>query len=259
MSIENRSKLKKLLQSWLPGMVATYAWLRPNGISPQLVERYVRSGWLSQLASGAYVRLGDSPTWAGALYALQYQLNLPVHVGGRSAIELRGYGHYLRQKQEIHLYGRAKLKLPTWVERLSFEDAVLFYTSSNLFDDMALGVSEVSTEGFTLRCSSLERAMLEMLAFVPERYGYAEAAHLMEGLKSLRPKVVQGLLKNCRSIKAKRLFLHLATACGHSWLNHVDVSSIDLGSGVRKLLGGGRFDKKHLLYVPDQPLNEGLS
>lgn len=259
MSIYNRLKLKNAMQDWQPGMVATYAWLQPRGISHQLVERYVRSGWLVQLASGAYTRLNEVPTWAGVVSALQQQLSLPMHIGGRSAIELRGYGHYLRQVQEIYLYGRPNLKQPAWMKKLSFETAAFLYTTSKLFDDLLLGISELDVEGFTLACSSLERAIIEMLALVPQQYGYAEAAHLMEGLKSLRPKLVQTLLQQCHSIKAKRLFFHLATACGHPWLDKIDITSVNLGSGIRKLPGGNRFDKKYLLYVPEEPLNEGLS
>ncbi|MCP4403625.1 MAG: hypothetical protein GY801_40760 [bacterium] len=33
--------------------------------------------------------------WTGAVYALQAQLSLNVHVGGKTALEIKGYAHYL--------------------------------------------------------------------------------------------------------------------------------------------------------------------
>lgn len=257
MAIEFRGKIKKILQDWKPGMVATYAWLEPRGISHQLAEYYVKSGWFRKLAAGAFTRVGDQPTWAGSVYTLQTHLNLPVHIGGRTAIELRGYSHYIRTEQRIHLYGASRLKLPTWFKQLDLLKTV--YTTTTLFDHSEKGISSLNVNDFNLACSSLERALIEMLSHVPQLYGYAEAAHLMEGMNSLRPKVVQALLEQCHSVKAKRLFLHLATECNHRWMNSLDVTKINLGNGIRQLPGGHRFDKKYLIYVPDRVLSEGLT
>ena len=52
--------------------------------------------------------------------------------------------------------------------------------------------------------------MLELLHLVPEKEPFDEAKLLMEGLTTLRPSVLQPLLENCNSVKAKRLFLSLA-------------------------------------------------
>lgn len=257
MTIKFRVKIKKILRNWKPGMVATYSWLKPRGISHQLAEYYVKSGWFAKLAAGAFTKVGDKPTWAGCVYVLQTHLNLPVHIGGRTAIELRGYGHYIRKEQRIHLYGAARLKLPTWFKQLDLFKVI--YTTTKLFDHSNEGISSLDVNDFSIACSSLERALMEILSNVPKLYGYAEAAHLMEGMNSLRPKVVQILLEQCRSVKAKRLFLHLATECNHRWINQIDVTRINLGSGIRQLPGGHRFDKKYLIYVPDRVLNEGLT
>jgi hypothetical protein len=257
MTSELRGKLKKILQDWKPGMVATYSWLEPRGISHQLVEYYVKSGWFMKLGAGAFTRVGDQPTWSGGVYVLQKHLNLPVHIGGRTSIELRGYGHYIRTEQRIHLYGAPHLKLPTWFKELDLFKTI--YTTTKLFNHSEEGISPLNVDGFDLACSSLERALLEILSHVPQLYGYAEAAHLMEGMNALRPKMVQALLVQCRSIKAKRLFLHLATECHHLWVNQLDVTKISLGNGIRQLPGGHHFDKKYLIYVPDRELNEGLA
>lgn len=250
MTIEYRDKIKKILQDWKPGMVATYSWLEPRGVSHQLVEYYVKSGWFIKLAPGAFTRVGDQPTWAGGVYVLQEHLNLPVHIGGRTAIELRGYGHYIRTEQRIHLYGNSRLKLPTWFKQLDLFNAI--YTTTKLFNHSEEGISSLNVSDFNLACSSLERALMEMLSNVPKLYGYSEAAYLMEGMNSLRPKVVQALLEQCCSVKAKRLFLHLAAKSNHRWMNQLNITRINLGSGIRQLPGGHHFDKKYLIYVPNQ-------
>ena len=58
---------------------------------------------------------GDKVEWPGALYTLQTQLGLNVHPGGKTALELKGYAHYLPSgKRKIFLYGTQGLILPTW-------------------------------------------------------------------------------------------------------------------------------------------------
>lgn len=91
---------------------------------------------------------------------------------------------------------------------------------------------------------------MEVCARVPRDYSYEEANHLMEGLPTLRPHRVQALLERCTSVKAKRLFLHLAERSGHAWLPGLDLARMDLGSGKRMLIKGGRLDRKYLITVP---------
>jgi hypothetical protein len=51
--------------------------------------------------------------WPGALFTLQTQLGLPVHAGGKTALERKGYAHYLPAKQKrVFLYGPSGLALP---------------------------------------------------------------------------------------------------------------------------------------------------
>jgi hypothetical protein len=48
----------------------------------------------------------------------------------------------------------------------------------------------------------------------------------------------------------KRLFLHLAEALGHPWFRELNLGRINLGSGKRALVPGGRLDPKYLITVP---------
>ena len=71
--------------------------------------------------------------------------------------------------------------------------------------------------GISLTVSTPERAAMEMLYLVPKTQGFDEADKIMNGLLSLRPDIVQGLLEVCRSIKTKRLFLYLVERNGLPW------------------------------------------
>ena len=73
---------------------------------------------------------------------------------------------------------------------------------------------------------------------------------LMEGLATLRPALVQELLESCRSVKVKRLFMHLAEKSGHPWVEELDRAKINFGKGKRVVVAGGRFDSKYGITVP---------
>ena len=95
-----------------------------------------------------------------------------------------------------------------------------------------------------------ERAFLELLNELPQRETFHQADMLVEGLSNLRPRLLQKLLADCRSVKVKRLFLWFAERHGHAWLKKLDRSGIDLGRGKRMLVRGGRLDTKYNITVP---------
>ena len=74
----------------------------------------------------------------------------------------------------------------------------------------------------------------------------------MEGLTTLRPKLVQRLLEECKSIKVRRLFLLMAEYSNHDWFKELNVEKIDLGSGKRVIVKNGVLDKKYKITVPSQ-------
>jgi hypothetical protein len=89
-------KLRPLLDAWEPHSVATTAHLKTLGITPQDLQNYTSSRWLMSLGRGAFKRPMETVTWQGALYSLQAQLRLPVHVGALTALEMSGNSHYVR-------------------------------------------------------------------------------------------------------------------------------------------------------------------
>lgn len=259
MSLHKRNKIKSILHDWPDGMVATYDWLARYHISRQLINRYIHNKWIKSITAGAFVKFSDKPVWTGIIYALQEHNHLPIHVGGLSALHLGGYAHYPRFHENLFLYGTVNVKLPTWVKKISLDETNFKYRATGVFGDSAVGLHRSLQQSFQIICSTPERAILEVLAFVPNQHSYEEAAHLMENLMTLRPPLINDLLSICHSIKAKRLFLHLAEQCHAPWLSHLNLEDINLGSGIRVIANGHRFDKKYQLYIPDNPLNEGVN
>ena len=245
------SKINQLLQQWPSGNVATLRWLKPRGVDRRLADKYVQSGWLERLGHGAFKRAGASVDWFGAVHALQTQLTLAVHPGGITAIELRGYTHYLSfSARAVVLFGNPGTKLPAWFEAHTWSRPVTLVTTG-VFAGTEKTTSTIPIDEVDLEVATLERAALEMMYLVPKRQSYEEAFQVMESLTSLRPKAVQQLLECCTSVKTKRVFMHAAERANHSWLKHLDLSKVDFGSGRRTIHAGGRLDKKYDLVVAD--------
>jgi len=251
-----KSKLNNLFHHWIAGQLVTSDWLNHHGIYHQLSDVYVKHGWIERLTSGIFKRPNDTITWQSALYTLQTLKQLPVHVGGLSAIELRGHSHFIRNQTSIRLYGDV-FRLPLWCYQLSFNNTKFIYTKSSPWKSgFSEAISEYSKDSFKIRVSSLERAIMEFLHGVPQHHTYEEAAYLTEGLNLLRPQVVQTLMEQCTSVKVKRLFLHLATACQHAWLSKINRSRIDLGKGIRQIEANGYLDTQHSICVPTEPFKD---
>lgn len=245
------SKINQLLQQWPSGNVATQRWLNTRGVDRRLADKYVQSGWLERLGHGAYKRAGASVDWFGAVHALQTQLALAVHPGGITAIELRGYTHYLSLgARAVVLFGNPGAKLPAWFEAHTWSRPVTLVTTG-VFAGTEKTTSTVPVDEVDLEVATLERAALEMMYLVPKRQSFEEAYQVMESLTSLRPKAVQQLLECCTSVKTKRVFMHAAERANHSWLKHLDLSKVDFGSGRRTIHTGGHLDRKYDLVVAD--------
>jgi len=251
MGTESKTKINRLIRQWTVGTPSATSYLVATGFSRDLLVKYKHSGWLEPFGRGAYIRSGDRVDWTGALYTLQNQLSLPVHAGGKTALQLKGYAHYLPAKQNrVFLYGTRGLILPTWFKEDRF-GVKFVVTRTNLFPgDCREGFTDFKERDFSVRIAAPERAAMEMVHLVPKEVGFDEAQLIMENLVALRPDAVQWLLEACRSVKVKRLFLYMAEQKGHPWLSKLDLSKIDLGKGKRMIVRHGRFDAKYRITVP---------
>ena len=246
------SKINQLLKLWPSGTVAVLPWLEKHGAYQQLVHEYEKTAWLYRVGQGAYAKAGDKVEWTGGVFAIQEQLKLPVHVGAKTALQMQGYAHFLPlgKGSTVALFGPPDVKLPAWFKQHRWGIKVR-YTATNLFAGQAeQGLTKKELGSYSIKLSAPERAIMEVLYGIPQVDSYEEARLLMEGLTTLRPRLVQALLETCASVKVKRLFMFLAENCKHPWAGKIDLSKVDLGKGKRALVKGGRFDAKYQITVP---------
>jgi len=268
-----QGKLNRLLAGLSDTRLVSSRWLRAHGYSNSLVARYVRSGWLVSPARGVYLRRGGRLQWEGVLRSLQIEEGVPVHVGGRFALAVHGHEHYLRlgDAGTVTLYGPEPP--PGWLGKLPMNPRFV-YEGKGPFDFLDASVGEhvseasLSESGLgwhgnapgvdTLVCSTPERAVLELCDGVSDAVGVYEADALLQAMTTLRPQRVGLMLRHCRSIKAKRLFLALADRHRHAWLAHVPLEGVDLGRGKRALVSPGRLHPTYLITLPGD-LDERLA
>ncbi len=268
MSDQTRDKLNTLQRLLPEGLIVDSAWMNDHGYYNSLRSRYVASGWLEQPARRVYRRPGGALTWQLVVQSLQNLLDSRLIVGGRTALEQQGYGHYAPRKDlEVQLYG--PVKPPIWLDTLPLDVAFIYHKTDRLLDEAALystldtnsgDLDERARAGIVSRpyghwnwpllFSTPERAFLELLDELPDRESFHQVDVTMEGLTSLRPRYLQRLLEDCRSIKVKRLFFFFADRHPQAWLKHIDRSRIDLGQGARALVKSGRYDPTYKITVP---------
>lgn len=247
-----QTKINKLINHWPRGVVYASSWLHQQGYGYDLIRSYKKNNWVFTIGDNAIARVGDKVSWEGGLYALQKHLGLNIHVGGKTALEIIGQGHFIMMgRQRIFLYGTPGTVLPAWFKKYDWGADIQFVTT-NLFplkENVGLSSREIDLN-FSVTASSSERALIELLHLVPQSQSFEEAALLMETQMTLRPKLVQELLESCRSIKVKRLFMHFAEEFNLPWIKRLDLSKVDFGKGNRVIVKGAPLDKKYKITAP---------
>ena len=248
------TKINTILANCPAGVPMPSTWLESQGVSPQLLQTYKKSGWLEPLGRGCWIRAGTEPTRTGAIHALQKLPTHNVYPAARSALELHGQAHYvpLGKAPVLHLSMTSGQRLPDWFKNLEFSKNVHVLNASVLFDPMSVSLVDITSENVVLTVSSPERAMIEYCYLLPKLSDFEEAQQLMEGLPTLRPHLLQSTLEACRSVKAKRLFLALAEYVGHHWFGEVKITEIDLGFSNRILPIDGVSHPRFQISVPKQ-------
>jgi hypothetical protein len=277
MAIQKYSKLNRLQKHLPEGLLADAAWFEQNGYSRSLRNQYVRAGWLEQSARGVFRRPRGQISWEQVAISLQTLLGYPVSIGGRSALELQGYAHYLHQsRQDIHLY--CDKKLPSWLHKLPLQEAFIVHNRLRLWTKNTssfqgqISLETPPKEGATLSSdlrvlywgqwhwpmivSCAERAYLELLDELPKNDTFHTADVMMEGLVNISPRRMQSLLEATKSVKVKRLFFFFADRHQHQWLAHIQRQGIDMGAGKRVLVEGGKLDPTYHITVPPEFLKE---
>lgn len=257
MSLEHQYKIKSLLKDWPKGTVCLTSWLTANGYSNQLLHRYKKSHWIERIGLGAVKQSGDTISVEGALYALQHQAKSSIHFGGKTALALLGRSHYLEfSTKRVVLFGSEGETLPSWMVQYPWGVTLDYYGSS--FLPKGLGLVSKEVKNVTLNLSSAPRALMECLYLAPQKQDLVECYELMEGLSNIRPSSVQSLLEACTSVKVKRLFLYMAEKAKHSWLQHLDLEQIDVGTGNRSIVKNGVYIASHQITVPKELASYGI-
>lgn len=242
------------MQSQPYGIVFLSSWLGEQGYSLELQKRYKNSRWLESIGTGAMKRTGDQVQMEGAIFALQKQLNLSVHIGGKSALAMLGKSHFLElNKKEITLFGQTSEKLPKWFSDFQWEKKFKYHSSNFLPEE--LNMVDFNMNNYSIGISGPIRAIMECLYLTPKEQSLVECYDFMESLNNLPPQTVQIMLEKCNSIKVKRLFLFLAEKAGHTWFRFLKTDKIDLGKGKRSIVSNGIYEPTYQITVPKELMN----
>lgn len=280
MTIQTKTKLNFLTNQVAESLLIDSQWLEAKGYSRALRHQYVASGWLEQPAHGVFRRPRGNIAWQQVVISLQTLLKSPVSIGGRTAIEVGGYAHYLPQTQsQIHLY--SDTKQPAWLFKLPVPETFVVHNRARFLPAPVISPEAISFEistslenalmpaglmaipwghwSWPLIISSPERAYLELLDELPQSESFHMADVIMEGLSNLSPRRMQSLLEAATSIKVKRLFFLFAERHNHAWLKYLDTSKIDLGKGKRMLVKNGKLHSKYQITVPEEFTAESVN
>lgn len=255
------------------GLLVTRAWLTASGANRHTIDNWIKSQRLVSVMPGVLKRPDTELTWQGVVCSFQRMDRHWLTVGGLTALTLQGMGHYLSADEEktIHLYGQAKL--PPWINRLVPGTVFIRHPYINTTPKWRATISELHLRlwkrlywpyGFDklqIDVSSPELAFFEILADVPNDISFEHADQLLQGLTSLSPKILNGLLEYCDNVKVKRLFLWLSERNQMPWLKRLELQkfSVDsgaLGSGKRVIASGGKLDRKYLITVPQEMVGQ---
>jgi hypothetical protein len=258
MTVQKDGKLNRLEKTLPQGLLVDAGWMERHGYSTSLRSQYVSAGWLVQPVRGTFKRPLGELSWQKVVVSLQRLLASNLVVGGRTALEMQGFSHYLSPTgpSTVHLYGTQPA--PGWLGKLPLKEKFRVHRSQVLFKTLTSEglksgtVRELSgSTEWPLMVSAPERALLELLDELPSRESFHQVDVLVEGLSSLSPRRLQMLLDDCKSIKVKRLFFWFAERHQHAWLKQIDQTKVNLGTGKRMLVKGGKLDPKYLITVPD--------
>ena len=241
-------KIKQILEEIGSDTLLFGSWLTAKGVTGKEQWSYVQSGWMERVSHGVYKVAGANVSLWGAISAYNTQLGKRCIVGAETALELRGYTHYVPMGKPLaFIYTAPHHEMPSWFLEHEWDRTLRYQTSSLLGTE---GLDDMDVEGHRLWVSCLERAILECLNRPNAMTSLLDTYYLMELLTTLRPEVMQHLLEVCSSVKAKRLFLYMAEKANHPWLKDIDKTKIGLGSGRRMIVPKGKYIREYNMTIP---------
>ncbi|MCF6288071.1 MAG: type IV toxin-antitoxin system AbiEi family antitoxin [Proteobacteria bacterium] len=249
----NKQQLDKILPL---GLLATRQYVLSHGIDRHRFDNAVKSRHIVAISHGVYVREGVPLSWQGVMSSLPLLFReLPFYIGGVSAIELLGLGHYVQQLSTLNIYSATQK--PNWLSQLDLSVDFNFHSTRRLWENLLFDDSKILNQHSWREdlppylVASAEQACLEFLVAVPNTISFEYADSLFQNISTLSPRRLDTLLKLCKSVKAKRLFFWFAKRHGFQWSKKINPSDYDLGKGKRVIAKQGYLDKELLITVPD--------
>ena len=244
-----RNKLQKILAKWPNETILLSKKLDELGISRQLQGTYVKSGWIQRIGVGAYKKTEDKENILGAVYAIQKLQGLSVHIAGYSSLSLQSIEHHITMEEGVlGLIGVPGLNLPAWFK--NHWSGKFAFSRSNMFS-CELGLKQLTVGDFSVIVSTPERAFLEVFSQVKTDATFENAAETFFSYLSWDLKLCHQLLIDCKSARAKRMFLFLLDRHVSKSIRALDKSGIDCGSGVIQFVKKGKYLGEYNIMVPD--------
>ena len=246
------TKIQQILGSSPKDLVLFGSWLSSQGLDARGQYAYMKSGWLDRISKGVYKVHGIEPGLLAAISSYNTQLGKSCIVGAYTALELRGYSHYLSMgKPMAYLFTDKVNRLPTWLLKEEWNMTIKYMTTSFLGDEL-LGVETMNINQHNLLVSSPERAILECMNLPDASSSLLDIYYIMESMTTLRPKLVQSLLEACTSQKVKRLFLYMVEKAGHSWVKALKLENVDFGTSRLMITPTGKYINKYNITIPKE-------
>ncbi|MCY4161924.1 MAG: type IV toxin-antitoxin system AbiEi family antitoxin domain-containing protein [Flavobacteriaceae bacterium] len=264
--------LETVLKKHEEGDVYTSSWLKSQGINTRLQHYYRKTKKLQYLGDKlkmselnmifpadidlmkyrVLTKYSEAPKTEGIIKAIQYQMQLNIHIGADHALQRLGYriAYPLRPFRMV-LFGNGNQRLPKWVSLNSTGCSDIIYKKTSFLPQ---NVEILKLNG--LMTSSPLRAIFELIYLVPNYVYSTEAFDYMKLLTDLNAKSVQHMLENCESYRVKRIFLFLAEKAGHQWFGDLCFDRIDLGKGTRLIELPGIHEPKYKIIISPILINK---
>lgn len=161
------TKINKLRQQPPSNGILLTSWLEKSGFSRSEVSNYIKSGWLQRIATGVYQFAGDTPSLYSALASYQKQAALKYHIGAASALELKGFSHYIAMgKPTAVVFSPVRPPLPKWLNDADLDRKRTFLilrriwqTDSDVItsEQLTTAIQRILDHKFFVDCYALSR------------------------------------------------------------------------------------------------------
>jgi hypothetical protein len=154
---------------------------------------------------------------------------------------MQGTGHFGRNSDRLQIAVTGLYRLTKWQKSLNDFDFIRL----NIFMNKGIGLEKQNE----VILSSRELAFAEMAELVPKKVSYEEFYKTLELAPNLRSDVLQHVLENCTSIKAKKVFLAAADTLSYQWFKKLNLTKIKISDSVLQLVKNGVYNSKYKIYV----------